>query len=356
MINPKLIYSNLRPEKVEWFSTAVTITKFAISASSLFKGTSSNGISKIQIQMLENISKQLDVIQDGIKQILNELEDVKQLIGEIPKKVVQELIKKQLQGNINSYDELIRKYGRYLGSKKQRKIFIKDEKQNILNLITDIRTNRNILINDSSYLNIPLISTALYMEYNLMRMVNESDESILTIIESYKNYFTKMLYTNESSLETYIKSVRSNRVALVKKANETHFFEKKVSDWGYGHWHIRMGFYRFYSTPQLDFERERVKDLTLLGLIKKDEITHKVNYEIKSRMPRWYAATYDNSLNGAGKKLTRNFENYSNFVNNVKKETTRRQDKIRLETMRLYSAVSCYHAGNRALSFCQIFV
>ncbi len=344
-----------------WVTTAITIAKIAISASEMFKGTSSNGISDIQILMLENISKQLKVVQDGITTIIEDLAEIKSLIGELPQKVVEELLQKKLQGNITTFDELMKTYANY-GENKEK--FLQEHSDEVKSLTDKIRENRSVLMDYDNYLNIPLLATALYMEYNCMQLISEQKERILPVIEKYKSYFQSLLYnTDSANLELIIQDIRKKRNEIISQANETHFFEASVNHYMSGFYRIRTGFYKFSSVPDFVFENNEIEDLLKLGLISNNERIHEVDVEIKNR---YYAR-----VGGSGTdwnpnrqpgvpglldwKPASSFINYEDLKKNIETNKIELQDSIKLETLKLYTAVSCFHSGNRALNFCNSF-
>lgn len=345
-----------------WVTTAITIAKIAISASEMFKGTSSDGISDIQILMLENISKQLKVVQDGINTIIEDIAEVKSLIGELPQQVVQELLQKKIQGNITTFDELMKTYVNY-GNDKTK--FISNHQNEVEDLIKSIRDNRNVLMKYENYLNIPLLSTALYMEYNCMQLIDEKTERILPVIETYKSYFTNSLYgSNKNNLEFLIKNIRQARTDYLIVANETQHFECRVHPWssGHAHWYIRSGFYKFSSELNYDYEKEQVEELISLGLITNKERVNTVSLSHQSRMGRATPATWSGNVKPDGyinpheeRKSVSSLPVYNDFIKKCESKKVEIQEKINFETLKLYTAVSCFHSGNRALNFCNSF-
>lgn len=353
------------------FSTALSIAQFALGAGKLFQGSSSSGVSTIQIKMLQNISNQLEVMQREIVLILSDLEKIKEAIGEIPAATVQELKQMELQGNISHYDELMQTFVRYRLNSRE---FLRDQarKKELDELLVKIRSNRTTLTNYTQYLHVPVLSSAAYMEFNCLQMLGDSPLRIAEAMTAYARYFKRVLFEGEGSLVKQIERIRTDRQTLLSKARnpkgiEAHIFNPRA-DYGF-HFFVTAD-----TNTDVSFKKdetggyeqnERVGELIKLGLITNDErwVSLKSTYSpIMSGNHTTIVATptrltLDPSLQtlmGNPRGIT-SLPTFSAAVEQLNTSTTALEREINLATNRLYSSTSCYFAGNRALNFCLQF-
>ena len=111
-------------------AVAFPVSAMSNAFSGLFGGSGSNDYStmrllNIQMQMLENMSSKIDVIQTGIEFMIENQEEIKQLIEKIPSKTVSELYRKDLEGLFVLVREKIEAYAieRAKNKEKAYKIF-----------------------------------------------------------------------------------------------------------------------------------------------------------------------------------------------------------------------------------------
>ena len=345
----------------------IAVAKFAIESGGLFKGTSSSGISDLQIQMFENISKQLKVIQDSLTLILANLAEVKKVLDEVPAKVASELNDKNLQGQIGVYEELMRVY---VGYTQNRQNFLDDNNRvrNLTRIVETIGDLRQVLFTFKNYLNIPILSTALYVEYNCLNLLKENQIKIDEAMKSYGIYFQEILHGgNSQNLKKRIEDLRNERAKLIKQISTIELFDSKIINPNFTQSHYLVsGYYKFDT--QLDYETDKdlINNMLSLGLITDDERLMSVKQIIKAR-------TNGGLGNGScevniprhdpnyGKQMVKNctpfsvIPLYTDEINRINKLQTDLDEKINLNTYQIYSTVSCYYAGNRALEFCRQF-
>lgn len=358
----KNIYHNLFLPPPTSVGTAISIAQFALSSSKLFQGASTSGISELQIKMLENISRQLNVLQETLTLILENLNEVKTLINNLPVAVVNELTTANIRGNIHSFDEIMRVFANYKGKKKK---FIQQNGKEIQKLIESVRKNRNVLMNYDNYLNIPVMSSALYIEYNCMNLIDEKEERIIEAIRTYSHYFKRVLYNSPNSLEKEISLIRQNRTKLCEEISQTKLFNAYIpSSFGYGWHYLINGQYSFSINNSIsDAEKGTINELIALGLINNNEMLVALKAEIKyaKNGTKFTQQIYDVGAKVESAALFTNLQsvtslptltNEENRINNLSKKMN---EQINLTTNQLYSAVSCMYSGNRSLNFCQQF-
>tara|TARA_R110002073_G_scaffold72537_1_gene177288 strand:+ start:280144 stop:281322 length:1179 start_codon:yes stop_codon:yes gene_type:complete len=354
------------------YSTMFSIAKFAINAGGLFKGASSFNISDYQVKMLENISNQLKTLQETLKLIVLNINNIFVKIDEIPDRVVLELAQIQSQGNFRAFDELMRTLFKLDNNKIK---FVADNEVEIRALIASIRKDRNILMEFNNYSNISIVASMVYMEYNLMRMINENEERLLASMESYKLYFEKMLYgkpqndINFINLEELIKDIRVKTLENLTEINEPiHFYVKKKK---LAHGHTWTFNDRIYYLKKEQIENSNVNILIKLGLIEKHETLLVLNY-VKSKKKaglisliskREGLLAYGDSIAQPGGSGVKIFNGVTlgevPLIEDKEEELENRKVKLESEyninRMKLYSMASSFYAGNMALNFCQQF-
>lgn len=92
--------------------TALLVVNTAMGVMRLMSGPQGGAgdLMAIQMEMLKQISAQLSAIQKGVLEILDRLDRLEQLIGELPKQVVFELYRARISGLNARYKELMATY------------------------------------------------------------------------------------------------------------------------------------------------------------------------------------------------------------------------------------------------------
>lgn len=343
--------------------TAIQIMKFGVDAAKLFQGTSANDMDEVLFHMLDNINRHLKTIQDSITLVLEKLDEVKRLIGEVPSAVVQELSTSGVHGSVRAYGELLRLRAEY-GKDEER--FLKERSAEARSLLEKIRSNRNVLMNYPNHVNVPVLATALHIEYGCMRLIKETDEPFVAMAETYRDYFKKMLF-GSGGMQERIKALRNERTEVLKNMDKPQFEVMRVNDAGigYGYWNANIGFSMFTTVPlddvkptvPLDDVKPEVLELIQLGLIDPDERELSVRKVSEMRFPCRPVAIHTVEFDGTRKTLGVNEKSVkaaplrSARLATLEQNRKAHEDTHNLAVMRLYAAVSGMHAGNRALNF-----
>lgn len=337
-------------------TTVIAIVQFAISAAKLFKGSSSNsGLLKLQIKMLENISLQLDVIKANIDIVSTKLDQVMELVGQMPREVVQELQSNSIQGYIGQFQTCMDFYKR-VGYNPKRFSEIEED-------INKLRANINTMVNQmiiyENYLNIPLIASAMFIEHNCMVFLAQSPEKISATMGTYRNYFRKMMYDPSSfNLEKRIEKIRLDRAEIHKEASLLGLYQGREFFAGNGWWFIRTGYYSHTLTPDLITDNEKISELISLGLIEQDERLQSFKANIVTKIgDKGFQNTYDKfgDLHPLNPVPVTSFPLTVDLTAKINNNCTLMENKFKLLTLQLYTSVSCKFAANRALNFCNQF-
>ncbi|WP_455286545.1 hypothetical protein [Cupriavidus necator] len=350
-VRPNLALAQVPPQA----GMAITLGQMALGAAKLFQRTSVSNTDEIIIRMLDNISRQLNVIQSGITLVADRIEEVRQLVETLPSEVVQELSKAQLRGYILAYDELLRTRANY---GKDRKAFIRERTPEVKALIQNIQVSRNVLINYPNQLNTPVLAAALNVEYGCMRLIDESDNVIVPMTGTYQAYFKSALFDTNHGVTNRIAELRKARRDALTKGEAPQFAVGRSISWGYGYWLINIGYAKLdaslITTPD-----EAAAELLALGLISADERHITVVDKRELRYPSRNTESLCNPvrlnvpLNGC--VPVGQFPTQDALVKNREAARAGLEHEVNSLTDKLYVAVSNYHAGVRALNFTQQF-
>ncbi|MEP2988473.1 MAG: hypothetical protein ABJN65_05895 [Parasphingorhabdus sp.] len=342
--------------RAEWITTAITVVKFAISASEMFKKTPTSNSNRVLLRMIGNLSRQLDLIQSGMQLILKDIAEVRALIGDLPTAVVDELSTANLQGAVVAYKELLGVRSEYKNNERK---FRRERSAEINTLIDQIRQHRNILISYENTLNVPILATALSIEYGAMMLAGESENRIRPVMSTYSDYFRRVLYDKEGSLEDQIKDLRigieEERAKLFKPSHES----VRNRRWQRTDYYYMNFGYSMYRGELIEITPP-IEELISLGLIDKRERRLNVSIVEKTK----FSSRNTNAV-GSGPMVewtvprvrpARSFPTRTARNQQIKAERDAIDKKHNANIDRLYASVSAMHAGSRALSFTQRFV
>jgi hypothetical protein len=338
-------------------ATVIAVVQFAISASKLFKGnSSSNGLLALQIKMLENISRQLDVIKESIDVVSGKVDEVIELVGQLPAEVSQEIKSNSIQGYIGQFQSYMDFYKRVEYNPKR---FVEIEAD-----IDQLRGNINRKVNQlmlyDNYLNLPLIAAAMYIEHNCMVFLKHSPEKISSVMKTYRDFFNKVLYgKGQANLTDKIAQIRKERKAFLDRAAVQSLYQGREYHWDYGWWYMRTGFYSYSLTADQQTDNDKISELVALGLIEPSERIQTVKSNIVTRNGDKGNRVIYNSMTPQGAMIgpqpVSGMPTVAALTAQIEGERTAIEGGIKLSTLRLYSAVSCSFSANRALNFCNQF-
>lgn len=195
----------------------------ATSVMQLFgpKGYSLGNLLAIQTEMLKNISQQIIAIQNGIEEILKQLEDIQRKLDQLPENLATEIYNRNLQGVMFTYNDLMKGYIEErdkFGIPQARSYYIPRINEEILRPIQSVR---NTLITFKNPLHAPILSLALYAEIHSMILTDTPHSAIKSALERYEEYFSDLLeIANPRSLPNTLVAFRAKKIQCDNQCNE----------------------------------------------------------------------------------------------------------------------------------------
>jgi len=191
----------------------LAIVNLATAVAGLFAnapGTAS--LQNLQVEMLKQISVKLDVIQAGIVDILNSLQELKEIVLRIPDETVVTFYKDTMAGLFGVYSDLIREYqldGFAHQIQTQKRVDWLDRLRRLL--LERMQLVRHVLteIHYESPVLVPLLCSASFIEIHAMILAGYSHTQKLVAIDGYKDWLTKILQgPGEDNLSAMIAAAR----------------------------------------------------------------------------------------------------------------------------------------------------
>lgn len=340
-------------------ATAIKFAEFALGAAKLFQGSSTSGPGNLDVRLLVNLSQQLRVVQDGIILILQQLAEIRQIISEVPAEVVQELTTRNLAGKFITYNELLTRYAA-LG--QDLRAFRREKGEQTRQLINDIASSSRTLITYKKYVNIPILSSSLAVEYECRRWLGETDAQLIPVMQTYGSYFKDVLYGGAGSLEKMLQEVRTSRSALFDVIRNPRLFQSRgrvISDMGNSAY-VALGYVNFDIKTETGAFDAQLDELLQLGLISRAELPISLSYRRRSRtVGRIIGYVSDGDpTDGTSPPMGQTVPALPTTANALRDAQTMAQqmeDEANLNARRIYALSSCFHSGARSLNFCQQF-
>jgi hypothetical protein len=187
---------------------AVAIVQTAISVAGLFShgGDGTESLLRLQVEMLKHIEGELSVIEKGIQEILSRLDELKEMVGELPKQVVIEENRIAIEGLSARYGEVRATY-----IETGRRLTHQLETELERDLISPLRSARDKLMSypQPQILLIPTICTACFVESLAMAMANTSPERTKQARKRYRDWLVAVSTdTSENTLQGKIRSLQ----------------------------------------------------------------------------------------------------------------------------------------------------
>ena len=178
--------------------TALTFASTATNVLKMFGpgGSSPARLQTIQVEMLRTISKQIGEIHKNINQLLEDLEEVKELLGEIPKRVVEELYRARAHGLMLSFNQEVTGYKLESASSNQydaEKIYQPRIEAEVLKPLREVR---NVLIKASEPFLIPEVAMLLHTDVHAMIACDYPNSTFLAQLKAYEEWLTNLVGDN----------------------------------------------------------------------------------------------------------------------------------------------------------------
>jgi hypothetical protein len=169
---------------------------------------------RLQVEMLRQIEAELGAIQQGIQQILSRLDEIKDLIGALPKEVVVEFNRTAIAGLNLRYSEISEEF--------QKGGMTPELHEDLSNqLIPQIRTARDNLMSypQPQFSLVPMICSALFVECYGMALLNTNSIRTTIALARYRRWFLSVSRgTTDSSLQGRIKALQHVQFADARAA------------------------------------------------------------------------------------------------------------------------------------------
>jgi hypothetical protein len=192
-------------------ATVVLLVNTAISVAKLFsQGPGIGDLLRLQVEMLKAISAQLAAVQRGVLEILNRLDQIEALIGQIPEKVVIELYRAKVAGLNGRYTEIIATYKADLDKHGIEYAQKTNGHELETELLRPLRGARDILMSYSSFSLVPIVCSASFVETHAMIMANYRHSRMLEAMHRYHDWLTLV---SEGSTEATL----SGAIAVTQK-------------------------------------------------------------------------------------------------------------------------------------------
>jgi hypothetical protein len=168
--------------------------------------------------MLRHIESELSVIEKGIQEILTRLDELKEIVGELPRQVVIEENRIAIEGLSSRYGEVRETY-----IEEHRSLTPQLDTELQRDLISPLRSARDKLMSypQPQFLLVPTICTACFVESLAMAMANTSPERTKQALLRYRNWFVQVSRgKSDSSLGGKIGMLQATQFADAKLAHD----------------------------------------------------------------------------------------------------------------------------------------
>ena len=182
--------------EVSFLSFVLPMAAASNAFSGIFGGSghdeySMAGLLNLQMEMLENMSAKIDVIQKGIEFIIDNQDKIAKLIEDVPSETVAELYRSDLQGAFILVREKIEAYAisRARNKAEANKVFQPVFDQ----ILSEIQISRARIFRIDKYLDLPVVSTCLHFEIFCMILSGQPGAVIETTLKAYTRWIRNCL-------------------------------------------------------------------------------------------------------------------------------------------------------------------
>lgn len=208
--------------------TVMTCIQVASSVAGMLspKGPDIGDLINIQTQMIKNISNQVAKLQDGINQIIFDIDNLKTHITyEVPSLIYKEFISNELIAKFSGYERII---NTYLEERETKGIFIAYEKnkQDLATILYEIQSKRDQVLNVKDFFLAPIIARCIKVEIDLLIILlgdeigDKSSAFFKNSLTGYERWLKDMQDLNNSySVDYKIDALKME----IEKANVNTF-------------------------------------------------------------------------------------------------------------------------------------
>lgn len=353
-------------------ATAVLVVNTAISVAKLFsQGPGIADLLRLQVEMLKQISAQLGAIQNGVLEILNRLDQIEQLIGQVPEKVVIELYRAKVAGLNGRYTEIMATYKAdvdKLGIDYAQKT---NGPELEMELLKPLREARDILMTYSSFSLVPIVCSACFVETHAMIMANYRHSRMVEAMHRYRDWLISVSEgTTEATLSGAIAATQKTQAQdkgriPMAEAQECHTYANVYlpgsgSTCAQGSQPMAAGTYKniqFIPTvletidPDVD---KAVEAMIKSGMLSKDERPLKISVAFTQPEDKFFACPWDKVRYPVGKDeawLTKVMKTPCADLTGKVSDTQQLSPKLTQDGLRLMSLHALKGASNDGLTF-----
>jgi hypothetical protein len=206
---------------------ALAVIQTGLALAHLFGGSGDGAIFDLmsrQVEMLKAISDQIALVQQGIVEILNNLDQLKDMVRDLPAQTVMELCKDEIGGTQGLYlNEIM---PAYQSDRIEKGIDYARSKHlpDFSAALTRLQNARSTLMYSyKNFLLVPPVSTSAFLELSLLVICDATDNTVAETINAYNSWLTEVRGSEGSDEATLAGSISkaSSRVAELRQASTT---------------------------------------------------------------------------------------------------------------------------------------
>ncbi|NND81304.1 MAG: hypothetical protein HKN50_02620 [Gammaproteobacteria bacterium] len=247
--------------------TAIAVARFAINASTLFKGSSVDKISEYQLQQIAIISEKIGVVVKILENISAKMDAIQKDLANVPSKTVLLTSQTETLAACSRYADLFQNYKKEGPRKFKRHQTYQEQ---LTSIRSSLEQGRAELLTQNAYITVPTVLSALHAEVNLMHMAGVDLSDFTSTFVRYRSFFNEMLIM-ENGLNDSLRAAREKRNQLLREALKPKVIAAKTVDRDY--WGSSSSIYGGYNfvPKRAKVEPPEVLELRSQGLILADE-------------------------------------------------------------------------------------
>lgn len=197
--------------------TVLTVAQTAFSAARLLFGGGPSLVDLINLQteMLREISQQIAIVQQGIIEILNRLDQLTDMIQNLPRDTVMELCRTRIAGLNSRYAEVLQSYDTFRSASGIAYARANTVTELTNEVLVPLREARDDLMTYHEYILTPIVCTACFTETHLMIMTDELPGRAQAAFDRYAAWFNSIKGDDTSGTDTLTGAISTARTQLL---------------------------------------------------------------------------------------------------------------------------------------------
>ena len=333
--------------------TAVSLT---VSAAKLLFGFFSSSDGPPVVDFIKNSTEQLSIINQKFDIALQDLEDIKKTIDNVPSKVVVELRRNELKAQINEYIGILSgvNANEYNGSirKYMRPTLNREHVIKFCDAIRITKTQLQALEFDP--FSVPFVSMAMSMEYYLrLNFLEQSASAVAGQMAVDKQWMQKSLFEYPNAVEKILISLQGLRKNALYIGIENYTGRYTFSEWDgrYGFSGTRVCGVEVHYSSRRD---SLIKEVSEIELLRKIGLLHEEDKPfqlfIASENEIWPAANKPVNFNADQK-------DYQAVMNDYKQRQLNAKNIWLSQNYNGIAAISsALYAGMKSIEMCNVYL